>query len=87
MAKESPSPVSFRLSAADRQLVETVAAYHNQSLSDFLRSIVLQYANHVISTEGEDKILKALEESTTRLNDERREYYQRAVEHANARRG
>lgn len=85
MAKESPSPLSFRLSAEDRWLVETVAAYRNQSVSDFLRSVILQFANQVIATEGEDKILKALEESSSRLNDEKLEYYQRAVEHANSR--
>jgi len=86
MAKESPSPVSFRLSAEDRQLVETVAAYRNQSVSDFLRSVVLEFANHVVATEGEDKILKALEESSTKLTEEKLGYYQRAVEHANSRR-
>jgi uncharacterized protein (DUF1778 family) len=84
MVKESPSPVSFRLSPEDRRLVETVAAYRNQSVSDFLRTVVLEFANEVVRVEGQDKILKVLEESSSRLNDEKRDLYQRAVEHASS---
>lgn len=80
MAQESRSPVSFRLSAEDRRLVETVAAYQDQSVSDLLRQVILEYANHVVRTEGRDKILLKLQESTDRLKDERQELFQRAVE-------
>lgn len=80
MAKESQSPVSFRLSAEDRQRVETVAAYLNQTVSDFLRTVVTQAADQIIRTEGEDKILRVLEESSTRMDRERREIYRRAMQ-------
>jgi uncharacterized protein (DUF1778 family) len=86
MAKESPSPMSFRLSPEDRRLVETVAAYRNQTVSDFVRSVVVEAANHVLSTEGHDKILKKLEESSARMSEERLELYQRAVDQVGSRR-
>lgn len=79
MARESQSPISFRLSAEDRQRVETVAAYRNQTVSDFLRSVVLEAADQIIRTEGQDKILRVLEETSTRMDQQRRELYRRAV--------
>jgi uncharacterized protein (DUF1778 family) len=82
MAREAASPVSFRLSPEDRQLVETVAAYRNQTLSDFVRSVAVQAAETVVQIEGKDKILRALEESNSRFNEERRALYRRGVDHA-----
>jgi uncharacterized protein (DUF1778 family) len=80
MAKESPSPVSFRLSPEDRQRVETVAAYRNQTVSDFLRTVVLEAADEIIRTEGQDKILRVLEEHSTRMDRERQDLYRRAIQ-------
>ncbi len=82
MAKEAASPVSFRLSSEDRQLVETVAAYRNQTLSDFVRSVVVEFAESIVQAEGRDKILKSLEESNNKLSQQRRELYRQAVDHA-----
>jgi uncharacterized protein (DUF1778 family) len=87
MAKDSPSPVSFRLSPDDRRLVETVAAYKGQSLSDFVRTVVLEAAKHVVSSDGEDKILKALEESSERMSEQRKALYQRGIGHVGSRQG
>ncbi len=86
MAKETPSPVSFRLSPEDRALVETVAAYRHQTVSDFVRSVVVSYANHVVQTEGRDKILRTLAEANDRLKEERLEVWAQAVDQAGARR-
>ena len=86
MAKESPSPMSFRLTPEDRRLVETVAAYKNQTVSDFVRSVVIEAANQVFNSEGHDKILKKLEESSARMAEERLESYQRAAEQVGSRR-
>ena len=85
MAKDSPSPMSFRLSPEDRRLVETVAAYKNQTVSDFVRSVVVEAANQVFASEGHDKILKKLEESSARMSEERLKLYQRAVEQVGTR--
>ena len=79
MAQESRSPVSFRLTADDRRLIETVAAYREQSVSDFLRSVVLEVAHHIVRTEGEDKILRKLRENSVRLSGEKHELYERAI--------
>lgn len=80
MAKESQSPVSFRLSAEARERVEIVAAYRNQTVSDFLRSVAIEAADQIIRSEGEDKILRALEESSARLERERLEVRRRAMQ-------
>ena len=80
MAKDSLTPMSFRLSAEDRQRIETVAAYRNQTVSDFLRSVVLEAADQIINSEGQDKILRVLEETTSRMDKERRELFRRAVQ-------
>jgi len=82
MARESASPVSFRLSAEDRRLVETVAAFRNQTVSDFVRSVVIEVSETIIRTEGKDKILKALQESNSRLNNEKLALYRQAVDQA-----
>lgn len=79
MPKEAASPVSFRLSADDRRLVETVAAFYNQTVSDFVRSVVLEAANEVVRTEGQDKILQVLEERSTRMDLQRQALYRQAV--------
>lgn len=82
MAREAASPVSIRLSPEDRQLVATVAAYRNQTLSDFVRSVVIQAAETIVELEGRDKILRALEESNNRLNEQRRVLYRQGIDHA-----
>ena len=82
MPREAASPVSFRLSPEDRQLVETVAAYRNQTLSDFVRSVAIQAAETIVQLEGRDKILRALEESNNRFNERRRALYRQGVDHA-----
>lgn len=82
MARESASPVSFRLSPDDRRLVETVAAYRHQTLSDFVRSVVVEVSETIVRTEGRDKILKVLAESNKRLNQEKLDLYEQAVDHA-----
>ena len=82
MPRETASPVSFRLSAEDRQLVEAVAAYRDQSLSDFVRSVVLEAAATLVRTTGRDEILRSLRESNRRLNKEKLDLYERGVDHA-----
>lgn len=85
MAKDSASPVSFRLSAEDRRLVEMVAAYHELSVSDFIRRAVVQSARAVLEQEGADKVLEVVRESNSRLNEQRLELYQQAAEDATRR--
>lgn len=81
MPRDSASPVSFRLSAEDRRLVEMVAAFHDQSVSDFIRRVVVESARAILEREGADKVLEVVRESNSRLNEQRLELYQQAVEH------
>jgi uncharacterized protein (DUF1778 family) len=86
MPRESSTPLCFRLTAPDRRLVETVAAYRGQTLSDYVREIVLEHSAAVVRAEGQDKILRALEESNTRLTEEKRELYRQGIGQVGPRR-
>ncbi len=79
MPRESSTPLCFRLSAQDRRLVETVAAFRGQTLSDYVREVVLDRSEAIVQTEGSDKILRALAETNSRLNSEKLELYQQAI--------
>jgi len=61
MAKDT-SPVCFRLAPEQRRVIEVVAAYLNQSVSDFLRQSALAMAESIVKDNGMDKILQALDE-------------------------
>jgi uncharacterized protein (DUF1778 family) len=61
MAKDT-SPVCFRLAPEQRRVIEVVAAYLNQSVSDFLRQSALSMAESIVKDNGMDKILQALDE-------------------------
>ncbi len=86
MPGESSTPLCFRLTAQDRRLVETVAAYRGQTLSDYVREIVLEHSAATVRAEGQDKILRALEESNSRLTEEKRELYQLGISQVAPRR-
>jgi uncharacterized protein (DUF1778 family) len=61
MAKDT-SPVCFRLPPEQRRMVEAVAAYSNQSVSDFVRTAVVGAAASILEEHGVDKIMQALDE-------------------------
>lgn len=86
MAREPSTPLCFRLSAEDKRLVETVAAYRSQTVSDYVRELVLERSEEIVQSEGSDKILKTLEESNTRLTEEKLGLYQQAIHHSGPRR-
>jgi hypothetical protein len=65
--------------------VETVAAYRRQTVSDYVRELVLDRSEEIVQSEGSDKILKALEEANSRLRDEQLELYQQAIRPVSAR--
>ncbi len=80
MPPDSASPVSFRLSAEDRRLVEVVAAFREQSVSEFMRRVVVESARAILEREGADKVLELVRESNSKLNEQRIELYQQAVD-------
>ena len=82
MPRESVSPVSFRLSAEDRRLVEIVAAYYELSLSDFIRRAVVDAARDVLDREGADKVLEVIRESNSRLAEQRIQLFKQTVDTA-----
>jgi uncharacterized protein (DUF1778 family) len=86
MPRESSTPLCFRLSSQDRRLVETVAAYQGQTLSDYVREVVLERSASIVRSEGSDKILRALEESNSRLSEEKRALYEQGIGHVGPRR-
>ena len=61
MAKDT-SPVCFRLAPEQRRIIEVVAAYTNQSVSDFLRQSALATAAAIVEDNGIDKIMQTLDE-------------------------
>jgi len=82
MPRESALPVSFRLPADDRRLVELIAAYQGQSVSDFVRRVVVEAAREMLEREGPDKVLQVVAESNNKLNDQRIELFQQVVDQA-----
>jgi uncharacterized protein (DUF1778 family) len=86
MPRESSTPLCFRLSTQDRRLVETVAAFQGQTLSDYVREVVLERSAAIVQREGRDKILRVLEESNSRLSEERRALYEGAIGQVSPRR-
>lgn len=81
MSRDSSSPLCFRLSVQDRRLVETVAAFRGQTLSDYVREIVVERSAAIVQAEGRDKILRALQESNSRFSQEKRDLYVQGVDH------
>jgi uncharacterized protein (DUF1778 family) len=84
MAKDT-SPLCFRLNAEDRQLVEMVAAYMGQTVSDFIRTIVVGAASRVVADHGGDKIVRELHERNQRMSDERRQLFEETARRASSR--
>jgi len=66
--------------------VETVAAYRGQTLSDYVREIVIERSAATVQAEGRDKILRALQESNSRFSQEKRDLYEQGVDQAAPRR-
>jgi uncharacterized protein (DUF1778 family) len=86
MAKDT-SPLCFRLSPDDRRLIETVAAYTEQSVSDFVRSVVINAAAKILRDQGVDKIVQTIEERNERMSEEKRRAFEAAAEqHSGSRR-
>jgi uncharacterized protein (DUF1778 family) len=63
MAKES-SPLCFRVTSEERRLVETVAAFLDQTVSEFARSALIEAASKIVEAEGPDKIVQKIDERT-----------------------
>lgn len=70
------SPVCFRLTPEDRQLVEMVAAYTEQSVSTFLRNVVVGTASRIVAEHGADKIVQELHERNERMGAEQRRAFE-----------
>jgi uncharacterized protein (DUF1778 family) len=77
MAKDT-SPVCFRLPPDERRMLEAVAAYAGQSVSDFIRRTVVAGAVSILDENGIDKIMQALDEQ----NEQKRRALQQAQEQA-----
>jgi uncharacterized protein (DUF1778 family) len=86
MAKDT-SPLCFRLSRDDRRLIETVAAYTDQSVSDFVRTVAIDAAAEIVRDRGVDKIMQTIEERNDRMSEEKRRAFEEAAEqHSGSRR-
>lgn len=70
------SPVCFRLTPEDRQLVEMVAAYMEQSMSTFLRTVVVGTASQIVAEHGGEKIVQELHERNERMGEEQRRAFE-----------
>lgn len=85
MPRESSIPLCFRLTVQDRRLVETVATYRGQTLSDYVREVVLERSTAIVQAEGRDKILRSLQESNSKLSAEKRDLYEQGIGQASRR--
>jgi Protein of unknown function (DUF1778) len=86
MAKDT-SPLCFRLSPGDRQLIETVAAFTDQSVSDFVRTIAVDAAAAIVREHGIEKIVHTIAERNDRMGEEKRRAFEAAAEqHSGSRR-
>jgi uncharacterized protein (DUF1778 family) len=63
MPKDS-SPLCFRVSPEERQLIETVATYHDLTVSEFARDVLLGAATELINDVGPDKVMHTIDEAT-----------------------
>jgi uncharacterized protein (DUF1778 family) len=79
MAKDT-SPLCFRLSRDDRRLIETVAAYVDQTVSDFVRTVAIDAAAKILQDHGAAKIVRTLEERNEKMSEARRRAFESAVE-------
>ncbi len=73
------SPVCFRLPSEDRQLLELVAEYQGQSISTFVREIVMSAARRIVDETGGEKIVQELDERNEQLAEEQREAREKAL--------
>lgn len=86
MAKDT-SPLCFRLSRDDRQLIETVATFTDQSVSDFVRTIAVDAAATIVREHGIEKIVHTIAERNERMSEEKRQAFEAAAEqHSGSRR-
>lgn len=56
------SPICFRVSPAERNLLDAVAYYQGESLSSFVRNAVIDSARALLDQEGRAAVLKRFEE-------------------------
>jgi uncharacterized protein (DUF1778 family) len=80
MPKDS-SPLCFRINADDRRLLEAVAAFGEQSVSEFVREAALRTAQTIVDKQGADTILRALLENNDRLAAQQKDVYRIGLQH------
>jgi len=72
MANE-PSPICFRVTGVERNLLDAVAYYQGESLSAFVRNAVISAAKDVLDAEGREAVLRGFEEVEARRSSKARE--------------
>ena len=72
------------MTAEDRQLVEMVAAYMDQSVSTFLRTVVVGTASRIVAEHGGDKIVQELHERNERMGEEQRKAFEETARRISA---
>lgn len=78
MASDS-SPICFRLTAAERTLLQAVADYQGETLSAFVRNCAVAIARRIVEREGADVVLqrsKDVEHQRARRADERFKHFE-----------
>ncbi|MGQ0576962.1 MAG: hypothetical protein ACT4RN_22585 [Pseudonocardia sp.] len=81
------SPLCVRLSAQDRQLVEMVAQYMNQTVSDYVRSMIVGASAQVVAQQGADKIVQELHERNERMTADQRRLFEETARKASTSAG
>lgn len=77
------SPICFRVSSAERNLLDAVAHYQGETLSAFVRNTVIENARELLDREGRAAVLARFEEVETRRSrkaQERLDYLKQAFD-------
>ena len=82
MAKDT-SPLCVRFSPEERQLIELLALYRDETKSEFVRKVVVAASNRIVETKGIDKIVQAVDDRNAEQSRRRAEAAQHASRSGN----
>lgn len=60
------SPICFRVTADERNLLDAVAYYQGETLSAFVRNAVIDFAREVLDKEGREAVLATFKDVEAR---------------------
>ncbi len=74
---KSPQTICFRASDHERSLVQQVADHHEQSMSAFLRTVIMNYCSAYIDDVGVDEFVAEAQKAAAEKERKRKEEEER----------